>query len=108
MALLIDEPCFPGCLVRVRVLGALRLKKNGQQNDRLIGCPISLPGAASTWDEVRELADVSPRFLRELEGFLKDHQTFEGNEIELDGFIEAPEAMQSVRAAHRAWRERQP
>ena len=106
MALLIDEPCFPGCLARVRVLGALRLKKNGQQNDRLIGCPISLPGAASTWDDMRELADVSPRLLRELEGFLKDYQTFEGNVIELDGFIDAPAAMQSVREAHHTWRGR--
>jgi inorganic pyrophosphatase len=39
-------------------------------------------------DEMRELADVSPRLLRELEGFLKDYQTFEGNVIELDGFID--------------------
>jgi inorganic pyrophosphatase len=90
----------------VRVLGALRLRKNGQQNDRLIGCPISLPGAASTWDEVRELADVSPRLLRELEGFMTDHQTFEGNVIELDGFINGSAAMQAVREAHHTWRER--
>ena len=107
MALFIDEPCFPGCLARVRVLGALRLKKNGEQNDRLIGCPISLSGAASTWDDVRELSDLSPRLLRELEGFLVDYQTFEGNEIELDGFISGDEAFENVRAAHRAWKESQ-
>src|SRR4028119_1804631 len=34
VALLIDEPCFPGCLARVRVLGVIGLKKNGVQNDR--------------------------------------------------------------------------
>ena len=103
VALLIDEPCFPGCLVRARVLGSLGLKKNGDQNDRLIACPISLPGSASTWDEIRVLSDLSPRLLSELEGFLKDYQTFEGNEIELSGFNDEGVALQSVRAAHIAW-----
>jgi inorganic pyrophosphatase len=42
-------------LVRARLLGVIGLKKNGQENDRLIACPVSLPGAASTWDEVRDL-----------------------------------------------------
>ncbi len=103
VALLIDEPCFPGCLVRARVLGGIGLKKNGEQNDRLIACPVSLSGSASTWDEVRSLDDVSPRLLRELEGFLRDYQTFEGNEIELSGFCDAPDAMQLVLAAHQNW-----
>jgi len=103
VALLIDEPCFPGCLVRARVLGSIGLIKNGEENDRLVACPISLPGSASTWDEARTLEDVSPRLLRELEGFLKDYQTFEGNEIELTGIRGAEAAMESVRESICRW-----
>ncbi len=99
LALLIDEPTFPGCLVRTRVVGAIGLKKNGQQNDRLIGVPISLSGAASTWDEVRSLDDVSPRLLREIEAFLSDYQTFEGNQIELTGIVGQDKAIKMVRDA---------
>ena len=99
LALLIEEPTFPGCLVRTRVVGAIGLKKNGEQNDRLVGVPISLPGAASTWDEVRSLDDVSPRLLRELEAFLSDYQTFEGNQIELTGIVGQEAAMQMVNDA---------
>lgn len=104
VALLIDEPCFPGCLVRARVLGAIGLKKNGEENDRLLVCPISLPGSASVWDEVRVLADVSPRLIRELQGFLSDYQTFEGNQIELTGIHDETRALQLVHEAHAKWK----
>jgi inorganic pyrophosphatase len=99
VALLIDEPCFPGCLVRARILGSIGLIKNGEENDRLLACPISLSGAASTWDEVHSLEDVSPRQIREIEAFLSDHQTFEGNRIELTGVYDAEFAMATVRRA---------
>lgn len=105
VALLIDEPCFPGCLVRVRLLGAIGFIKNGEENDRFIGCPISLPGGGSTWDELRSLDDVSPRLLRELEAFLQDYQTFEGHTIELSGRLDAAAAMERVRTAMRRYEE---
>ena len=104
VALFIDEPCFPGCLVRARVLGSIGLIKNGDENDRHLACPISLSGAASVWDEVRDLEDVSTRLIREIEGFLKDYQTFEGNEIELTGIKNADAAWQSVQQAAKRWR----
>lgn len=104
VALLIDEPCFPGCLVRARILGSIGLIKNGDENDRLIAVPVSLEGAASTWDEMHSLDDVSPRLLREIEGFLKDYQTFEGNAIELTGFKNRDEALQSVRESAERWK----
>ncbi len=106
VALLIDEPTFPGCLVRARILGAIGLRKNGQQNDRLLACPISLPGSASTWDEVRSLEDVSPRRIREIEAFLRDHQTFEGNKIELTGVVGQDAAIDLVRQAAHIWSEK--
>lgn len=107
VCLLIDEPTFPGILVRARLLGVIGLKKNGVQNDRLLACPISLPGAGSNWDEVRELTDVSPRTLREIETFLQSYGTFEGNEIELTGIEDQAEARSLVQAAHQNWKEKQ-
>lgn len=106
VVLLIDEACFPGCLVRARVLGVIGLKKNGVQNDRIVACPISLSGAASRWDEVRSLDDLPQRTPREIEGFLRDHQVFEGNEIELTGLRDADFAMQLIRDAAENWKRK--
>jgi inorganic pyrophosphatase len=105
VALLIDQPCFPGCLVHARLLGCIGLTKNGEENDRLVACPLSLPGSASHWDEVHGLDDVSPRRLQELEGFLRDYQTFEGNTVELTGIRGADKAMELLQGAATRWRE---
>ncbi len=107
VALLIDEPCFPGCLVRTRIVGSIGLIKNGDENDRLIGVPVSLEGAAATWDEIQTLDDLSPRLVRELEGFLQDYQIFEGNEIELTGIKGRNAALQSVRDAAARWQQKE-
>ena len=104
VALLIDQPCFPGCLVRARVIGSIGLIKNGEENDRILCCPVSLEGAASVWDEVRDLGDISSRQIREIEGFLTDYQTFEGNEIELTGIKNAEQAWESVLASVQRWK----
>lgn len=106
VALLIDESCFPGCLVHARLLGTIGLRKNGEENDRLIACPVSLSGAASSWDSVHTLEDVGDRMLRELEGFLRDYQTFEGAQIELTGVGDAAKAMTSVRRAMETWKQK--
>ena len=103
VALLIDEPCFPGCLVRTRIVGSIGLIKNGDENDRLIGVPVSLEGAAATWDDIQTLENLSPRLIREIEGFLKDYQTFEGNQIELTGLKGRQDALKSVQAAAARW-----
>ncbi|MDF2441038.1 MAG: Inorganic pyrophosphatase, partial [Abditibacteriota bacterium] len=81
-------------------------KKNGEENDRLIACPVSLPGAASAWDAVRTLEDVGERVLRELEAFLRDYQTFEGSTIELTGIRDAAYAMETVRGSMAAWKQK--
>ncbi len=106
LALLIDEPCFPGCLVRVRVLGVIGLAKNGVQNDRIVGCPISLPGAASRWDELREMSDLGQRVPHEIAGFLRDYGAFEGHDIQLTGLQNAENAMGLVHEAADNWKRK--
>lgn len=106
VALLIDEPCFPGCLVRARVLGVIGLVKNGVQNDRILACPVSLPGSASKWDEIHDIGDLGKRVPHEIAGFLRDYGAFEGHKIELTGLKNAEVAMQSVRDAVENWQKK--
>lgn len=107
VALLLDEPCFPGCLVEARLLGAIGYIKDGEQNDRLIACPLSQHGSAEAWADVHTLDDLSPRLLKELEGFFVDYQTFEGKEAKVTDRRDAEATMETVHAAVRAWKEKQ-
>ena len=99
VALLADEPMFPGVLVRCRVIGAIGLTKNGQENDRILAVPARSKKALSRWDEIHDLDDLTARQIREIESFLADYNTFEGHTIQLTGWQNAARAFESVKRA---------
>src|SRR5579862_5739789 len=101
-----DEPTFPGCLVEVRLLGAIELKKNGVENDRLIGCRRRVPGVSLKTDEYRKLSDVPQDMLEGIERFLVEYSAEEGNTIELRGVCSRKKAYAKVAAAHKEFRKR--
>ena len=50
--LLMDEPAYPGCVVRARAIGVLLAKKEGKENHRLIAVSTD----AKTWSQHRDRA----------------------------------------------------
>jgi inorganic pyrophosphatase len=92
--------------MRVRLLGVIGLVKNGEENDRLVACPIA--AEAPGWQAVQTMEDISSRQLRELEAFLADYNTFEGNQINLTGWRSREAALETVHAATRRWQAAHP
>lgn len=99
VAFLNDAPLPCGVFARARVVGAIGLSKNGEENDRIIAVPARSEKAPSRWDGIRDLSDFLPREIRELEAFLSDYNTFEGHRIELTGWKNAARAWELVLAA---------
>jgi inorganic pyrophosphatase len=99
VALISEAPMFPGVLVRVRILGAIGLVKNGEENNRLIAVPARSRKAPSIYDDVHDLSDLLPRQIRSIEAFLSDYNTFEGHVIDLTGWMNAERAWQLVHEA---------
>lgn len=99
VALICDAPMFPGVLVRARVIGAIGLVKNGEENNRILAVPARSRKAESRYDDIDEIAQMLPRQIREIEAFLSDYNTFEGHEIELTGWLGADEAWKLVELA---------
>ena len=54
---------------------------------------------------MQDIADIAPRQLRELEAFLADYNTFEGNEIELTGWRGRDAALTIVDAGMDRWQQ---
>lgn len=106
VAILMDAPTFPGCLVRVRLLGIIGLVKNGERNDRLLACPARSAKAPSSWDHIVDLEHLLPRQVREIEAFLSDYNTFEGHAIELTGWGNAEQAFITLQETVTSWREK--
>jgi len=96
-----DVPTFSGCLLDVRLIGAILLKKNGVENDRLVACPKRHKGVALKTDSFDELDDIPKDMLKGVERFLIDYSEEEGNKITLEGQCSRKEAYKLLKRAHK-------
>jgi inorganic pyrophosphatase len=80
-----DTPTFTGCLLEVRILGAVLLKKNGVVNNRLVACPKKQSGVTLKTDSYEKLSDIPKDMMEGIERFLVEYSEVEGNKIEFNG-----------------------
>jgi inorganic pyrophosphatase len=78
----VEEPTFPGCIVPTRPIGTLLMRDSKGPDEKILGVPVGDP----RFDEVRELKDLAPHWLREIESFFATYKTLEGEEVELTGW----------------------
>jgi inorganic pyrophosphatase len=79
---LMDEPAFTGCLVRVRLVGVIeaeQIERDGEteRNDRLIG----VAAKSRLHRKVRSLGSLSPVLLDEIEHFFVSYNEIKGKEF---------------------------
>lgn len=99
-------PLFSGCLQRVRLVGAILLKKNDEENDRLIACPERLPGTALPADAFDDIDGIPKAMLHGIERFLVEYSTEQGNEIAIGGTRSKAEAREIVKAGRARFKKR--
>ena len=100
---LTDDGLFSGCLLTARVVGAVRERKNGVENDRLIGVPLPSAGAPKPSDAYHDVADLPPSLRHEIVRFLVTYSERQGNAIEVRDVVGAKDALRSVRKTMRAF-----
>jgi len=100
--LLMDEPAYPGVLVRSRVIGVIEGEqtdgKKKKRNDRLL----AVAEANHQYANIKTPRDLPREFLHELEEFFVNYHRLEGKEYRLLGCKDANESMQLIRKARRA------
>jgi inorganic pyrophosphatase len=82
---LMDEPAFPGCLLRARLIGVIEGEqvdgKKRIRNDRLV----AIAEANHSYTNVKRLKDLPRHFVKELEVFFVDYHKLEGKTYKLLG-----------------------
>ncbi|MGA8532813.1 MAG: inorganic diphosphatase [Candidatus Tumulicola sp.] len=101
-----DAPTFSGCLLEVRVIGGILLKKNGVTNNRLIACPRRHKGVALKTDQYDELDDIPKETLKGIEHFLVEYSEEEGNKITLEGQCSRKDAYKLIERAHKKFKKK--
>jgi len=89
---LMDEPAFPGCLLKCRVVGIIEgqegKKRNKSRNDRLV----AVERDNHSYAHVKHIRDLGKTFCRELEEFFVNYHDLDGQKyrvIDVKGPSEA-------------------
>ena len=101
---LMDEPAFPGCLLKCRVIGVIEgqqgKKKKGERNDRII----AIEEANHSYAHVHHVKELGKKFVKELEEFFVNYHDLQGEKyriLDVKGPAEArrriADGMKSVR-----------
>ncbi len=67
-------PTFPGCVIEVRPIGIFRMTDRDEMDEKVLCVPARDP----LYDEFRDLGDVAPHFLKEVEHFFTIYKDLEG------------------------------
>jgi inorganic pyrophosphatase len=90
--ILVEEPTFPCCRVRVRPIGVLLMHDDGQEDEKILGVPQGDPRFA----EVYDLKDLPHHWLAEVENFFATYKALEGTAASTGEWKGAKEACLAV------------
>jgi inorganic pyrophosphatase len=91
------EPTFPGCLVRARPIGVLRLRMGGggPANPKLVCVPLRDPA----WSKMEDVEDLPSEVREEIAHFFAVYKDLEGSDAEVEGWGTRADALEELRRA---------
>ncbi len=98
--IMVEEPTFPGCIVTVRPIGVLLMHDEHGEDSKILAVPVGDPRFLA----VRELSDVAPHWLREIENFFVTYKRLQDVEIELTGWDNREAAWEVIAKARTHYR----
>ena len=97
----LDDPTFPGCLVRVRILGLFQMYDEAGPDAKLITVLEHDPMRETSHD----VADLPRHLLEEIEHFFSIYKDLEpGKTVETKGFLGQAAALQELRECQERFR----
>jgi inorganic pyrophosphatase len=100
--LLMDEPAFPGCAVKSRLIGVIEGEqldgKKKIRNDRLV----AVAEANHMYANIKRLKDLPSKWLDEVQVFFVNYHNLEGKKYRLLGCKGADAALTLIKKAQKA------
>jgi inorganic pyrophosphatase len=90
----VGEPTFPGCRIRVRPVGVFNMWDEKGQDEKILCVPLRDPG----WSHVKDLDDLLPTLLAEVEHFFSVYKDLEGKPTGTQGFADRKAALEVIHA----------
>ena len=83
--ILVEEPTFPGCHVRVRPIGVLLMRDEKGIDEKILGVPLADP----RFDEINDITQVQKHWLAEIENFFSTYKLLEKKETNVEDWKDA-------------------
>ena len=101
--LLSSFPFLPGVVVPTRVVGLLDMIDGGEQDSKVLGVPVGDPRYA----HVKDLADVNPHTLKEIQHFFATYKQLGNKEVIVNGFKDRKAAGEAFARARKAYEDKE-
>ena len=95
VVVLTTYPIHPGILVRVRPVAIMDMVDGGENDNKVIAVPVEDP----RFDGVKDLVDVNPHTLKEIEHFFATYKKVQNKSVEVGGFRNAQAAKEAFAEA---------
>lgn len=97
-------PFAPGILVKVRPVALMDMTDSGEEDAKIIAVPVDDP----RWNEVKDLADVNPHTLKEIEHFFLTYKKIQKKDVEVGGFKGKADAENCFTEGMKLYRDKYP
>lgn len=99
---LTTNPLASGILVRVRPVALMNMTDSGEEDSKIIAVPIDDP----RWNNVKDLADINPHTIKEIEHFYSTYKQLQKKEVIVRGFKGAADAKEAFQRGKKLYREK--
>lgn len=102
VVVLTTYPLFPGVLVRVRPVAIMSMVDSGEADDKIIAVPVDDP----RFSTVKDLADINPHTIKEIEHFFATYKKIQNKEVKINGFKGKTEAAAAFERGRKLYNEK--
>lgn len=94
---LITYPTFTGCMIEVRVLGAIEMIDGGEIDTKIFGVVKSDP----RFKDYQTLKDVPKHLLDEITNFFLQYKALQNKKVEIKGFLDLNKTLKEINDCQR-------
>ena len=97
---LVWEPTFPGCVIESMPVGLFMMYDEKGPDEKILCVPVNDP----LWNHIKNLSDVPPHLLKEIEHFFSVYKDLEQKNVSVEGWKGQEEAIRAINESRERYR----
>jgi len=102
VVVLATYPIHPGILLVVRPVAVMHMVDSGDSDDKIIAVPVKDP----RWENVKDLDDVNPHTIKEIQHFFETYKSIDNKVVTIDGVEGKEKAIEAIQKSIVMYKEK--